>query len=124
MTLLHGLAHLTWPCAALIAGLRVLQLEAAQKRADAAAATLREERSAHRRVLRHKNRELAEAQVRQSTEADLKLGRARQGAHVCSMHLKTAGRCIMRCRSSSWLPAYAVGSTWNFKYRQGEVARH
>ncbi|CAK0735493.1 hypothetical protein CVIRNUC_000590 [Coccomyxa viridis] len=38
------------------------QLEAAQKRADGAAAALQEERSAHRRVLRHKNRELAEAQ--------------------------------------------------------------
>ena len=42
----------------------MLQLEAAQKRADGAAAALQEERSAHRRVLRHKNRELAEAQVR------------------------------------------------------------
>ena len=34
-----------------------------QKRAEAAEAALQEERRTHKRVLRHKNRELAEAQV-------------------------------------------------------------
>lgn len=52
---------------ALSAKPRVLQVEAAQRRADAAAAALQDERGAHRRVMRHKNRELAEAQVRQNT---------------------------------------------------------
>ena len=62
--MLLGLVHHTHSCAVLNAMLGWwLQLEAAQKRADAAAATLQEERSAHRRALRHKNRELAEAQV-------------------------------------------------------------
>ncbi|CAL5225262.1 g8055 [Coccomyxa viridis] len=38
------------------------QLEAVQRRAEAAEAALQEERSTHKRMLRHKNRELAEAQ--------------------------------------------------------------
>ena len=40
-----------------------VQLEDVQKRAEAAEAALQEERSTHKRMLRHKNRELAEAQV-------------------------------------------------------------
>ena len=43
----------------------MLQLEDVQRRAEAAEAALQEERSAHRRALRHKNRALAEAQVTQ-----------------------------------------------------------
>lgn len=43
----------------------MLQLEDVQRRAEAAEAALQEERSAHRRALRHKNSELAEAQVTQ-----------------------------------------------------------
>ncbi len=40
-----------------------MQLEDVQKRAEAAEAALQEERTTHKRLLRHKNRELAEAQV-------------------------------------------------------------
>ena len=47
----------------------MLQLEDVQRRAEAAEAALQEERSSHRRVLRHKNRELAEAQVSQDVAA-------------------------------------------------------
>ena len=39
------------------------QLEDVQRRAEAAESALQEERNTHKRMLRHKNRELAEAQV-------------------------------------------------------------
>ena len=67
--------HHSYSCAVLDAVLcGWLQLEAAQRRVEAAAATLQEERSAHRRALRHKNRELAEAQVRQLRRISFKAG--------------------------------------------------
>jgi hypothetical protein len=47
----------------------MLQLEDVQRRAEAAEAALQEERIAHGRALRHKNRELAEAQVSQDAAA-------------------------------------------------------
>lgn len=61
-----------------------LQLGDAQKRAEAAEAALEEERSAHRRALRHKNRELAEAQV--SNHIHFLLWESRKGHSMLAHH--------------------------------------